>query len=444
MNPIIKDNYFCDVESHIFNNKIYLYGSHDARNSDRYCPLDYICYSANLNDLSNWHYEGVIYRKDQDPLNHDNKHDLYAPDVVCGNDGKYYLYYGLSNIDMISIARSDKPNGPFEYYGTIRYPNNIDFKTLDIRPYHFDPSVINDNGKIILSLGFSVDANIPAMDINEHNDHGLFIVELEDGMQTMKTLPKLVIPGYKYGKNTSFEDHEFLEAASLRKYNDTYYLLYSSKHQHELCYATSKYFDHGYEYQGILISNASKTSDDDIYKNNYANNHGSLLQINDDYYIFYHRHTYAKQYSRQVCMEKIKMIDGHFITQEITSSSLYPLSQGCYDASIACELYDNNSGIYIDFFENGIDRALRCDDKITNITNTTIVYRYFQNIHELILDFDKTNCHLMIYQDDHLIFDKQVQNKTANISLLAVNKPFSITIIIEHADKITLNKIITK
>ena len=143
-------------------------------------------------------------------------------------------------------------------------------------------------------------------------------------------------------------------------------------------------------------------------------------------------------------MEKIKMIDGHYITQEITSSSLYPLSQGCYDASIACELYDNNSGIYIDFFENGIDRALRCDDKITNITNTTIVYRYFKNIHELILDFDKTNCHLMIYQDDHLIFDKQVQNKTANISLLAVNKPFSITIIIEHADKITLNKIITK
>ncbi len=59
------------------------------------------------------------------------------------------------------------------------------------------------------------------MDINEHNDHGLFIVELEDDMQTMKTLPKLVIPGCKYGKNTSFEDHEFLEAASLRKYNDT-------------------------------------------------------------------------------------------------------------------------------------------------------------------------------------------------------------------------------
>lgn len=444
MNPIIQDNYFCDVEAHIFNNKVYLYGSHDAKNGNRYCPLDYICYSADIHDLNNWHYEGIIYRKNQDPLNIDNKHDLYAPDVVCGNDGNYYLYYGLSNIDMISIAKSDKPNGPFNYYGTIKYPNNIDFHTLDIRPYHFDPSVINDKGKIILSLGFSVDANIPNMEINEHNDHGCFIVELEDDMQTMKTLPKLVIPGFKYGKNTSFEDHEFLEAASLRKYHDTYYLLYSSKHQHELCYATSKYFDHDYQYQGILISNASKLHDHDVHKNNYANNHGSILNINNDYYIFYHRHTYAKQYSRQVCMEKLIMKDGKFITSAITSSGLTFLTKGVYDASIACELYDDQNGIYIDFLENGIDKALRCDKEITNITNTTISYRYFKDVNELTLVFDKTDCLIKIYQDEHLIFNNHSQNKTVNIPLLTVNDPFSITIVIEKANNISLKQLIAK
>ena len=101
MNPIVNDHYLCDAEVHIFNNRIYMYGSQDEKNGTEYCPLDYICYSCDVNEPGNFKYEGVIYHKNQDPLNTDGTHSLYAPDVVMGNDGLYYLYYGLSNIDSI-------------------------------------------------------------------------------------------------------------------------------------------------------------------------------------------------------------------------------------------------------------------------------------------------------------------------------------------------------
>ena len=280
------------------------------------------------------------------------------------------------------------------------------------------------------------------MGLSDQNNHGCYVVEMEDDMLTMKNIPNLVIPGYKYGKGTSFEGHEFLEAASLRKYNDTYYLLYSSKHQHELCYATSKYYDRDYVYQGILISNASKLSDDDILANNYANNHGCLLNINDDYYIFYHRHTYHKQFSRQVSLESIKMQNGLFTPAKITSSGLNPLSKGTYDASIACELYDNDEGIYIDFFENGIDKAIRTDRMITDITNTTIVYRYFNDVSKLTLLFDESDCkEIFIYQNNSLIYHETTSSNTITTKLNNVDKT-ELKIVIRNADHISLKSLI--
>ena len=45
----------------------YVFGSHDLENGNEFCEQDYVSWSAPLDDLSDWRYEGVIYRKDQDP-----------------------------------------------------------------------------------------------------------------------------------------------------------------------------------------------------------------------------------------------------------------------------------------------------------------------------------------------------------------------------------------
>lgn len=90
-----------DGEPHVFDGRVYLYGSHDSRNGVSFCEGDYVVWSAPVNDPGNWRYEGVSYRKEQDPLNGapyegelpqidmplgtpENPHLLYAPDVAKG------------------------------------------------------------------------------------------------------------------------------------------------------------------------------------------------------------------------------------------------------------------------------------------------------------------------------------------------------------------------
>lgn len=63
---------------------------------ESFCLDDYEFFSAPLNDLSHWTSKGRNYSAKQDPLYGEDACYLYAPDVVRGNDGRYYLYYCLA------------------------------------------------------------------------------------------------------------------------------------------------------------------------------------------------------------------------------------------------------------------------------------------------------------------------------------------------------------
>ena len=104
--------YVPDGEPHVFGDRVYIFGSHDAFNGKKFCPNDYVCYSAPVTDLTDWRYEGVIYQKTQDPRMADGSHELWAPDVVQGKDGRYYLYYCPDDsIRSIGVAVCDRPAG---------------------------------------------------------------------------------------------------------------------------------------------------------------------------------------------------------------------------------------------------------------------------------------------------------------------------------------------
>ena len=389
MNPFLPLNeYVPDGEPHLFEGRVYLYGSHDRADGTSYCEEDYVCYSCPEDDLNDWRYEGVMYRKTDDPDNRDGLHKLYAPDVVFFKD-RYWLYYFIESVDKIAVAVSDKPQGPFTYYGDVCYPQGMDKHTLPHYPSSFDPAILNDDGHLYLSYGFSIEGNIPGMDLNEQNTMGGYVVELEEDMLTMKSAPKLVVPGFGHGKDTSFEGHEFLEASSLKHFGDTYYFIYSSQNQHELCYATSRYPDKDFEYQGILISNSDKYKADDIYRTNWANNHGSVIKIKDEYYIFYHRHTYGKQYSRQACFEKITFINGLFEPAVPTSGNIHDLNEGIIEAARACLLYDNDTGVFIPFSDVSMNAAYIKGNEVVNITHSTVIYRYLSDIDSITFYMDK-------------------------------------------------------
>ena len=411
MNPLIPfDKYLSDPEVHVFQNRVYVYGSQDEENGRRYCPLDYVCYSADSTNLADWKEEGVVYAKTLDPLNRDGRYDLYAPDVVEGNDGFYYLYYAFSSLDSIRIARSSSPKGPFSFYGEVCYPIGIQKEDLPEAPYSFDPAMINDNGHIYLLMGFSVSFEIEGLDIHSRNNRGAYIVELEEDMKTMKHPPKRIAPGYGYGKGTSFQDHEFLEAASIRKYDGIYYFIYSSQAQHELCYATSEDIYGPYTCRGVLVSNAFEGK----LKNNWANNHGSILNIQEDYYIFYHRHTYGKQYSRQLCVEKLQKEGILFHPVRITSGGIEEvLCKGSYPAAIACFVYDREEGVFLTFSEDPLDAARIEGEKIVNIKESTVIFRYFAEVKRLKLSVsaEEFSGKVSLYSKNHFIQTKEIHRE---------------------------------
>ena len=86
-NPYLPSwEYIPDGEPYVFGDRVYVYGSHDSFGAPIFCVKDYVCWSVPVTDLSDWRYEGVIYRKNQDPSNKLGIRCLYAPDVTQGPD----------------------------------------------------------------------------------------------------------------------------------------------------------------------------------------------------------------------------------------------------------------------------------------------------------------------------------------------------------------------
>ena len=104
-NPYLPSfEYVPDGEPRVFGDRVYVYGSHDAFDGEGFCVNDYVCWSAPVDDLGDWRYEGVIYPAARDPMNADGKMKLFAPDAVRGPDGRYYLYYSLNGSTVVSVA----------------------------------------------------------------------------------------------------------------------------------------------------------------------------------------------------------------------------------------------------------------------------------------------------------------------------------------------------
>ena len=77
-----------------------------------------------------------------------------------------------------------------------------------------------------------------------------------------------------------------------------------------------------------------------------------MIEINGEWYIFYHRQTNNTWFSRQVCAEKLSFDDaGKVIQAEITSCGLNgaPLSdEGEYPTYIVCNLFNKKHSPYVE------------------------------------------------------------------------------------------------
>jgi hypothetical protein len=338
--------YIPDGEPRVFGDRVYIYGSHDRVGSNEFCDYKLKVWSAPLNDLNNWVCHGHIFHTQPD-ADHSPDTDwtteanfLYAPDVV-EKGGKYYLYAYIMN-GLGCVAVSDKPEGPFTLLSKYKY-NVPEGREGDFcnNGWFIDPGVlVDDDGRVYIYCGFERSF------VAELNPDNMY--EVIDGTYKDDIIPK----------------EGFFEACSPRKVGDTYYLIYSPTPRGScLAYATSKSPTEGFEFRGYIVDNSEDYPG--------GNNHGSICNINGQWYIFYHRMTNGSIMSRRDCVERIEILpDGTIPQVEMTSlgfeESLNPYR--ITPAEIACVL--KNGGLIA---EKDIFTRV-----VTGITDGCVIgYKYF-------------------------------------------------------------------
>lgn len=316
-NPYLPNwEYIPDGEPRVFDDRIYVYGSHDRKDSIDFCDYKLKVWSAPVSDPTKWVCHGDIFRSRD---GHDSPSDvdwtdelLFAPDVV-ERGGKYYLYAYIVNAKGC-VAVADRPEGPFRLLSRYKYdiPNHYDNGTF------IDPGVlVDDDGRVYIYCGYQ----------------GSYMCELKDNMYE-------AVPGsYKLDIIPTAEPHCFFEACSPRKINGTYYLIYSPQRGSCLDYATSDSPTGPFTYRGTIIDNGIDFPG--------GNDHGSVCCVNGQWYIFYHRMTNGTIMSRRGCVERIEILQDGTIPQVEMTSLGFEESLNPYDftqADTACVL---KGGCYI-------------------------------------------------------------------------------------------------
>lgn len=339
-NPYLPSwEYIPDGEPRVFGDRIYVYGSHDRKDSIDFCDYKLKVWSAPVDSPTQWVCHGDVFRTrgGETPADVDwTDNLLFAPDVV-EKDGKYYLYaYIVGAKGCVGV--SDRPEGPFKLLSQYKYdiPNHYDQGTF------IDPGVlVDDDGRVYIYCGFE----------------GSYMCELKDNMY------EVVDGSYKLDIIPTEKPHAFFEACSPRKVGDTYYLIYSPQRGSCLDYATSKSPTGPFEYRGTIVDNGIDYPG--------GNNHGSIVCINGQWYIFYHRMTNGTIMSRRGCVERIDILPDGTIPQVEMTSLGFEKSLNPYDfikGETACVL---KGGCLI------TERSI-FDRPIINITDGCVMgWKYF-------------------------------------------------------------------
>ena len=313
--------------------RAYIIGSHDT-SYDKYCGLDIRMWSAPVEDLSQWRDEGPLfshYVNGQWDI-------MYAPDLVETVDketGKktYWLYphsRGWRRTAM--VCKGDRPNGPFT-------PVNlnadgtacVEGSKIDFDPSVFVEPVTNKKDKDFKkgyrayvfygfqhSTAFELDpdnmwAVRPGTEIHDYfipASHRYGEVRDPEGTQ----YPSLY-KGQKPG------DFNFFEASSIRQVGNKYVMVFSGHSGPDYGIGSSNstlryaYGDSPlgpWRSGGVLVDSRGVEINADgsaLTTTNAAHNtHGSLQQINGQWYVFYHRPPRGFGNARQAMVAPVKIV----------------------------------------------------------------------------------------------------------------------------------------
>ena len=375
--------------------RVYMHTSEDIKQT-HYCGYAVILWSAPVDDLTQWTYHGPVFKSTVQGV----RDTIYAPDIceVIAEDGTktYYLYPNNQSAGRRSmVAKSSRPDGPF--YVCNWEEGSV---TKTVGPLGFDVAVLlDDDGRAYGYWGLenNEDSSWAELDPNT-------MATLKEGTEPQLNLPTRAViarADYDPTKYNIYQDENvhmwgFFEAPSIRKLGNKYVLIFSRRgleaeptgcNTWQLAYGYSDSPEGPWKWGGIIVDAGGETVPNIVggYARTFPadNTHGSIVEVNGDWYIFYNRAN--NKYSRQATIEKIDVVEWdekpvseggqvRISTVETTSNGVYvnglePYAK--YPASIVSYL-TNSARI-----EAVYDRYAEVDPVVITKTQTVAGVKYF-------------------------------------------------------------------
>ncbi len=280
-NPILPD-FQADPSAHIWDGRVWVYPSHDLSGSTGWDMVDWHCFSSK--NLKKWKDHGTIFSLEDISW---AERKAYAPDIMKRH-GIYYFYFPADY--QIGVATSEKPDGPFR--DALGKPL---IERMENGVEAMDPTIfIDDDGSAWLYYG-------------GHSTAG--VVKLKDDMITRE------------GEIIPLQLKGFSEGIWVHKYDGIYYFSYPMDISREgkinqlLVYSTASSPIGPFEYKGPILDNQSR------------NVHHSIIEIQNQYYLFYHIEG-TSPYERRVCIEYLNHDEkGEIIPLKMTTIGVDPLKR---------------------------------------------------------------------------------------------------------------------
>lgn len=289
--PLVNHIYTADPSAHVFNNKIYIYPSHDVDagvafndNGDHFGMEDYHVISmeniesAAVDNGVALHVNDVAWAQKQ----------MWAPDAAH-KDGKYYLFFPARDYDgifRIGVAISNSPVGPFKA------------EPLPIKgSYSIDPAVYEDeDGSYYCYFGGIWGGQLQKYRNNNYDESyelpkpeegalGPIVAKMTDDMLEFAEEPKEIKILDENGNPLLEGDNErrFFEASWVHKYKGKYYFSYSTGDTHCICYAIGDNPYGPFTYKGRILNPVIGWT-----------SHHSICQVDEKWYLFYHDSSLSK------------------------------------------------------------------------------------------------------------------------------------------------------
>lgn len=309
--------------------RAYIIGSHDVRFKS-YCGADIRMWSAPVEDLTDWRDDGPIFT-----YNIQGQWDvMYAPDLVeiKGKDGKkvYYLFpHSRGHRREAMVCKGNRPDGPFTPVNL----NEDGTQTLPGSILGFDPSIfveeITDPKDADYDTGFraygfwgfqrssaaQLDQNT-MWSVRPGTDIIPYFVPASTREGQIKDPEGTTYPALYKEQNPL--DFNFFEASSIRKVGNKYIMIFSGYSGPEyglgntnstLRYAYGDSPLGPWRSGGVLVDSRGVVPNHDGTKlqgtNAAHNTHGSLQEINGQWYVFYHRPPRGFGYARQAMVAPV-------------------------------------------------------------------------------------------------------------------------------------------